>query len=85
MTEADVMLGLAKVMLRELDVKESAVPVAVRVRGSVRSQGLTLRVTAVLLNQVTVGVSVPAKVENKADVFTPPPKWEPRMVMEVGW
>ena len=29
MTEADVMLGLAKVMLRELDVKESAVPVAV--------------------------------------------------------
>ena len=74
MTEADVMLGLAKVMLRGLDVNESAVPVAVRVRGSVRSQGLTLRVTAVLLNHVTVGVSVPANVENKADVFTSPPK-----------
>ena len=70
----DDKVGFGKLMFRGLDMSAPALPVAVNVRCSVYSHGFTLRVTAVLFNQVTVGVRTPANAENNAEVSTPPPK-----------
>ena len=70
----DDKVGFGKLMFKGLEMSAPALPVAVNVRCSVYRYGFTLRVTAVLFNQVTVGVRTPANVENNAEVSTPPPK-----------